>query len=113
MSGKRREKCSTCTRDVSLRCSSAASCSIWSGASMGSGLLVLEMGMQRAVLAVIHLAGTLVHLHGQADQAALEQRRQVRLGAREHGVAGLLLHRVAAAGGHAQVHVDEGVIALA
>src|SRR4051812_16241597 len=109
MPGKRLEKCSTCTRVVSLRCSSAASCSIWAAASMESVLPVLEVGMQGAVLAVIHLAGALVHLHGQADQASLEQRGQVRLGAREHGVAGLLLHCVAAAGGHAQVHVQEGV----
>src|SRR6478609_2491355 len=100
MPGKRLEKCSTCTRDCSLCCSSAASWVIRWGSSMAS---LVEQRMQRAVLAVVHLPRALVDLQRDADQRLVEPGRDMGLHHVQQRVAGALLHRLAAARAHADV----------
>src|SRR5450830_1303938 len=103
ISGKRLEKCSTCTRDFSLSCSSAASWAMvaWDSMAIRSGLV--EQGMQVAVLAVVDLARAFVDLQRDADVAPGEEGLEMRAHLGQQVVAGLFLHGLGAPRGHADM----------
>src|SRR5215207_6425364 len=109
MPGNRFEKCSTCTRDFSLSCSSAASwamrlgdimecCLSFEGRPGIHGIMrwaeacsFVEERMQVAVLGVVHLTGAFVDLDRHAYMLFPEYRCEPRLHLGQHRVSGFFL----------------------